>query len=218
MSDPPPTPDPEPPPPADAGPPTPLSPEARDRVLDHVVRNALTGVVPRHVLDADADPGWIHPDHEPACRRLLASASRAADALCTRLERAHHELSSLEDDGLAGRVRYLCTVACVAGVLWPEPPASDEARTPLLRTLHSVVERWRPGATHDLSNAMAALWRQGIDRRTMEDLLGHWIWTHLDDGRAGVHLKWVASTFRFQEAYGREIVERFVERWLWNAP
>jgi len=92
-------------------------------------------------------------------------------------------------------------VAAVASVT----SADDTNRLPFVRTLHAVMNEWRSGTTHDLSNACASL-QLTQERKAPSDALGTWIWLNLNPADPGLHYRWVASSLRFMHGYGDEIL------------
>lgn len=180
------------------------------RVAEHVQRDALRGRVPRHVIDVELGPDTVDPRYEDACRQLLDEARSAAGEICGTLEQQIHELSALEEAGVSDRIRYLTAVASVAsGVDLRLRTDGDLDRLSYLRTVHRVVDRWREGATHDLSNVLGPLEFLPTVGRSREEILAHWIWLNLGDGNEHRHLTWVKSTMRFARAYGEEVLRRF---------
>lgn len=180
------------------------------RVAEHVQQDALRGRVPRYVMDVELGPDAVDPRYEDACWELLDAARFAADEICGTLERQVPHLSALEEAGFSDRIRYLTAVACVATAVDLRLRTDAELdRLPYLRTVHRVVDGWRDGATHDLSNLLGPLEFLPRVGRSRDDILGYWIWLNLGDGNEHRHLTWVKSTMRFGRAYGEEILRRF---------
>lgn len=171
---------------------------------DDLIWQALVGFVPRHVFDVDLNAKGIDPEWEKGCRKLVTEAFAHADKICYSLEAQCHELEALEDDGLAGRIRYLAALAVIAGVLDQQGHLRQSRQLSFVRSVHAATESWRPGSTYDLSNAAAAL-MFGTQERERGDVLGHWIWINLLTGGANTHVKWIASTMRFSNALGRRV-------------
>jgi hypothetical protein len=169
-------------------------------------KSLLIGFLPRHVMDIDFGQVSGDPRMESVARSLADEAFALADDTCGMLEAHCHELTSLEIDGLSGRIRYLVGIGIIASVVSRMRAPDGKDRLPWLLTVHSQVESRRPSSTYDLSNALAAVsFPTGIENPARA--LGDWVWIHLMTDTAGVHTRWIASTRRFQNVTGSNIVE-----------
>lgn len=176
------------------------------RAFDHTILQMLEGWLPRHVFDVEMGETRISPEFGAVAQHLIDRAFSEAVRISDTLESQCHELGCIENEGLAGRVRYLTAIAIVAAVLcrWSDRDVDD--RLAFLRAVHAVADRQRPGATYDLSNAMAAQ-RFPIEGMEFADRVGTWIWLNLAPSDPGVYFRWVASTLRFLRGFGREALE-----------
>lgn len=184
--------------------------DAIRRMSEQMQDQALRGSLPRHVMNVRLGPDALDDRYEKSCRKLLEDARSASDEICGALEERCHELKSLVDAGLSDRIRYLTAIACVATAADLRLRADARLdRLPYLRTAHQVVDEWREGATHDLSNLLGPLEFLPMVDRLRDDIVGFWIWLNLGDGNQHRHLTWVKSSMRFARGYGQEIFRRF---------
>jgi hypothetical protein len=179
--------------------------DALDGALSFVIWQGLTGLGPRHVFDIDNGPRWLDPQHESECARVAKAAYAAASGAVDRLETACHELGCLEDEGLAGTARYLLAIASIAFFVRLRGISPSEVR--YLRTMHATVGLSNPASSYDLSNAIGALETNRSRGADEAFVLGAWVWLNLAPADTGKYFRWLASSMRFADAFGKEAIE-----------
>lgn len=178
------------------------------RPADFIGREVLLGWVPRHVTDVTPEAIAVEEPVMDTARKLVTEATGWADSIADGLERACHELASVEDSGLSGAFRRLIAVAIVAHWLKEDSDRRGDAGWEVVVGVHRAVqERW-PGATYDLSNCLACLQHLPLTKHDAESALGNWVWLTLPADERSLQLRWAISTRRFEPGLGREILAR----------